>query len=81
MLVGTIVASGSSTAPVTITGAPTTGTNPLVFGQISVANAGFVYAIQINVTGLNTFTYTKTASSGASITGATESFNYIAIWL
>ena len=80
LILGT-VASGLSTGPITITGAPTTGTNPLVFGQISVANAGFVYAIQINVTGLNTFTYTKTATSGASVTGATESFNYIAIWL
>jgi len=70
----------SSTGTINITGAPTSGTNPLVFASINTANGS--YFITIDVTGLGSFNYNKSYWNGSGMGTATaETFNYVAYWL
>ena len=76
------VAGGSGSGSVTITGAPTSGSNPIVFAQVIVNNTTTPYSININPTSVSTFNWAKLYWTGAGFGNPTaEGFNYIAIWL
>jgi len=89
MIIGRNVGSTSSTSgTITITGAPTTAGNPIVFTSLNISTASNPYFLNVVPTGTNTFDYYKVFYNRAgttfnnAIVGATgETFNYIAIWL
>jgi len=89
MIIGKAVGSTSAaTGTITITGAPTTAGNPIVFAALNASSTTLPYFIHTNATGTNTFTYYKVfyntgaSTIATSMPGATgETFNYIAIWL
>lgn len=65
----------------TIPGAPTTLGNPIIFTQMNAPMNGFIYSVQISVTGANSFQYWKRYQSGGSTNDASvENFFYMAIW-
>jgi len=90
MIIGRAVGlTNTATGTITITGAPTTAGNPIVFASINTATTTDPYFINVNPTGANTFTYYKvfynkttgTTVSNAIVGATGEQFNYVAIWL
>ena len=90
MIIGRAVGLTNATSgTITITGAPTTAGNPIVFASINTASTTDPYFINVNPTGANTFTYYKvfynkttgTTVSNAIVGATGEQFNYVAIWL
>jgi hypothetical protein len=76
------VAGGSGSGTVSIPGAPTSGSNPIVFAQVIVNNTTTPYSININPTSVSTFNWAKLYWTGSGFANPTaEGFNYIAIWL
>jgi hypothetical protein len=81
VILGT-VAGGSGSGTVTIPGAPTSGSNPIVFAQVNVYNTTAPYSINLNPTSVSTFNWAKLYWIGTGFGNPTaEGFNYIAIWL
>jgi hypothetical protein len=76
------VAGGSGNGTVSIPGAPTSGSNPIVFAQVNVSNTTTPYSINISPASVSTFNWAKLYWTGAGFANPTaEGFNYIAIWL
>jgi hypothetical protein len=76
------VAGGSGSGTVSIPGAPTSGSNPIVFAQVNVSNTTTPYSINISPASVSTFNWAKLYWTGAGFANPTaEGFNYIAIWL
>jgi hypothetical protein len=65
----------------TIPGAPTTLGYPFIFTQMIAPLNGFIYSVQMNVTGFNSFQYQKRYQAGGVTNDATlEDFYYMAVW-
>jgi hypothetical protein len=76
------VAGGSGTGTVSIPGAPTSGSNPIVFAQVNVNNTTTLYSINVNPISVSAFNWAKLYWTGTGFGNPTaEGFNYIAIWL
>jgi len=81
VILGT-VEGGSGSGTVSIPGAPTTGSNPIVFAQVNVNNTTTPYSININPISVSAFNWAKLYWIGTGFGNPTaEGFNYIAIWL
>ena len=76
------VAGGSGSGTVSIPGAPTSGSNPIVFAQVNVNNTTTLYSINVNPISVSAFNWAKLYWTGTGFGNPTaEGFNYIAIWL